>query len=169
MAYFDHVICWYNTSFTSNCTCKLNFITRMDKSFTSYCNITKKMDDVLGYSQLYHRFRSGYKLFLIDTNINLCDYMKNKTTSKIIDLVLPKLLPYWSGDVGQKLDCPFFGRMYIVNMPLNGAIFNNMFIPVGDYMLNLTATTSKGELIWNGRFYFTIPEGKTIEDDRMGR
>lgn len=47
-----------------------------------------------------------------------------------------------------------------------------MFIPVGEYMVNVTATdatTEKEEFIWNAQFYIDIPAGKTIEDDRMGR
>lgn len=43
-----------------------------------------------------------------------------------------------------------------------------MFAPVGNYMENVTITTSTNELIWNGCIYFTIPAGKTIEDDQMG-
>lgn len=141
----------------------------MEKSFTSSCNITQKLDNILGYTQLYHKFRSGYKIFLIDVNINLCDYMKKKTESKIIDLVLPTLRKYLKFSPGQVLGCPFIGRFDINRLPINGALFNNMFIPVGDYMVNLTASTSSHEVIWNGKFFFNIPEGKTVEDDRMGR
>lgn len=44
-----------------------------------------------------------------------------------------------------------------------------MFLPVDNYMLNITVFANENEKIWNGKFYFLIPEGKTIEDDRMGR
>lgn len=118
------------------------------------------MDDVIGYTQLYYKFRSGYKLFLVDVNINVCDYITNKTHSKIIELVLPTLRNYLKLDVGQFLECPFIGRLDVINFPLTSGLFNNMFIPVGDYMVNLTATTNEKEMIWNGKFYFNIPEGK---------
>lgn len=115
---------------------------------------------------MYYKFRSGFKLFLVDVNINLCEYLNNKTSSKIIDIVFPTLKLYTK--IEQQWKCPFFGQFDINKLPLTGALLNNMFVPVGDYMLNLTATTASKELIWNGKFYFTIPEGTTIEDDRMG-
>lgn len=52
------------------------------------------MDDILGYTQLYHKFRTGYKIFLVDLRINICDNFRRKVGSKIIDMVLPTLRKY---------------------------------------------------------------------------
>lgn len=97
----------------------------------------------------------------------MCDYLKNTTGSKIFDIVLPTMRKYLTIDPDKDLSCPFVGRFDIRNFPINGALLLNMFVPVGDYMVNLTSFTNN-EYIWNGRFFFNIPEGKTIEDDRMG-
>lgn len=166
-AYLDHVTCAYNLNFTANCSCKLNFITRMQKSFTAPCLITKPLDNIFGHTQLYHRFRSGYQVFLVDRIISVCDYLSNKTKSPIIDIALPSMLPYFTSPTNWT--CPFQGRLDVAALPLNGALLNNMFLPVGNYMLNITVFANENEKIWNGKFYFLIPEGKTIEDDRMGR
>lgn len=80
---------------------------------------------------------------------------------------MPAIRPYLM--IGQEFLCPFIGQFDIVEMPITGEFVNNMFVPTGDYMINVTFNTNTTDLIWNGRFYFTIPEGKTIEDDRMGR
>lgn len=172
--YLDHIINKYNPKYTENCSCKPNFVTRVQKSITSICFIKKRIDNAIGYAQLYHKFRSGYKLFLIDTNINLCDYVNNKIGSKIIDFVYPSILKHIT--TPRRLRCPYYGQLNVENLPINGELFNNMFLPVGEYMVNLTATakivenkTEKEEFVWNGKFYFIIPAGKTIEDDRMGR
>lgn len=82
-------------------------------------------------------------------------------------MVLPTFKKYFSSD--QNLTCPYYGRFDIDKLPITGAIFNNMFLPVGNYMANVSVATNEKELVWEGRFYFVIPEGKTIEDDRMGR
>lgn len=131
------------------------------------CFITKPIDRILGHTQLYHRFRSGYQIFLIDRIINVCEYLRHKTISKIIDLVLPKLKDYITSNV--TLSCPYYGRFDLEKLPLVGGTFDNMFLPVGNYFLNLTVFGNEKDFIWNGKFYFIIPEGKTIEDDRMGR
>lgn len=131
------------------------------------CLITKPLDRIFGRTQLFHRFRSGYQIFLVDRQINACDYLKNKAVSKIIDIVLPKFQDYLVSN--ETLGCPYQGRFDIDMLPLNGALMNNMFLPVGNYYVNLTVYTNETEFVWNGKFYFIIPEGKTIEDDRMGR
>lgn len=125
------------------------------------------MDDVVGYTKLYYKFRNGYQLFLIDINVNVCDYIKKKIGSKLIDIVLPKIRQYLV--LGQELTCPYKGQLDVKNLPLNGGLLENMFAPAWSYMVDLTANTSTNELIWNAKVYFVIPEGKTIEDDRMGR
>lgn len=99
--------------------------------------------------------------------MNLCDYINSKAGSIFLDIVLPKVRNYITTTNG--LRCPFTGRFDIKKLPLTGNLFDNRFLPVGDYMANLTLTTSAKELLWNGKIYFNIPAGKTIEDDRMGR
>lgn len=139
----------------------------MKKSFTAKCNLTQPLDDVTSHTQLYYKYRNGYQLFLVDIYLKACDYLRNKAGSKLMDIVWPTISQYLKTD--QNFTCPFVGRFDIVNMPVTGSFLNNMFVPVGDYMGNVTMTTSTNELIWNGKFYFNIPAGKTIEDDRMGR
>lgn len=55
----------------------------------------------------------------------------------------------------------------IENMPIDMSIVDNLYIPIGNYMLNITLSM-QNELIVSGEFYFTLPDGKTIDDDRMG-
>lgn len=47
------------------------------------------------------------------------------------------------------------------------ALVDYLFLPAGDFVLNLTLSMKNG-VIWNGKLYFILPEGKTAEDDRMG-
>lgn len=164
----DHITCRHNPEFVDFYSCKLNFINRLTKSISAFAYIKKPLDDVNFNLKLFYKFRTGYKMFLADTTINLCDYLKNITGSKVLDILLPKFLPYLTSPTGT-LSCPLYGGHNVTKMPISGETFNNMFIPVGDYMLNMSTTTAKNELIWNVNFYFTIPEGKTAEDDRMGR
>lgn len=132
------------------------------------CLISKRIDLAVAHTQLYYRFRSGYQLFLIDRMVDLCGYINNKTTSKIIDMVLPTFKRYFTSNV--TLACPYQGRFDLVRLPLTGGLLNNMFIPVGSYYVNITVfANKKKDLFWSGQFYFIIPEGTTIEDDRMGR
>lgn len=127
------------------------------------------MDDIFYRVQLYYKYRSGFKLFLVDVNTNICDYIREKSVSKIFDLIWPTLKQYITTSPGQDLRCPFIGKFSLNKWPANGGIVNNMFIPAGDYLLNNTFLTSSMEYIWNGKFFFNVPEGRTIEDDRMGR
>lgn len=99
--------------------------------------------------------------------LSICDFLTNKTQSKIIDIVLPTMKHYFTSP--SNWTCPYQGRFDIAKLPLNGALLNNMFLPVGNYMVNLTVFAYENELVWSGKFYFIIPEGKTIEVDRMGR
>lgn len=165
----DHVICKFNPKFTANSTCKLNFITRTDKSFTGVGIITEKLDNIHVHMQLYYKYRSGYKPFLVDMTTNLCEYLRKREMSKIFDIFLPIAKKYVKTGPGQELTCPYIGPISIVELPLNGSFVNTIFFPVGDYLVNVTYLTSSMEYIYNGKFYVTIPEGKTIEDDRMGR
>lgn len=121
----------------------------------------------MGHTQLYYRFRNGYQIFLIDRIISICDYLNHKAESKIIDIVLPTLKKYVTSP--KNWTCPFQGRFDFEKLPINGALLNNMFLPTGSYMVNITAFVNENVELWNGKFYFIIPEGKTIEDDRMGR
>lgn len=140
----------------------------MQKSFSSRCFISKPLESILGHSQLFYKFRSGYQLFLVDRQVNACDYLLKKASSPIIDILLPTFKKYLTSNVS--LACPYQGRFDITGLPLSGGLFNNMFIPVGEYYLNLTVYANKNkDFIWNGKFFFVVPDGKTIEDTRMGR
>lgn len=162
----DHVILKYNAKYLAkNCTCKLKFITRMQKSVTFYSKVIKRLDNVDLHVQLY--YTNGFQLFLIDLHTNVCDYANNNAASKFMDLFEPKIRKYLITD--QKLVCPFIGRYHIVDLPANGDFLNNMFFPVGDYMINVTVNTNSNEFVVNVKLFVNIPAGKTIEDDRMGR
>lgn len=85
-----------------------------------------------------------------------------------MDIVLPTFQNYVADNV--TFNCPYHGRFDIDGLPLNGgALLNNMFVPVGNYYVNLTVFANERDFVWKGQFYFIIPEGKTIEDDHMGR
>ncbi len=131
------------------------------------------INDAVGYGQLYYRYRKGYEIFLIDVNVNLCDYLNKKASQKLIDIVLPHMQKHLVFNTGRNLSCPFIGQFEIVKFPLSGSIFKMLFLPVGDYMVNLTVSfgsiESLDKFIWNGKVFFNVPAGKTIEDDRMGR
>lgn len=142
----DNVICEHNPKFTKNCTCNLN---QLQKSYTSFCFVRKAVDNIIAYVQLYN----GEKLFWVDIHINLCEYIKNKVGIRILDIAFPKLKEYATSD--QDLTCPYYGRLNF-HFPLTGALFENNFLPVGNYMANVTLTTSTKELIWNNKFYFII-------------
>lgn len=166
-AYLDHVIVKYNPRYIANCTCKLNFITRMEKSMTFHCKAIKLVDNIDLHVQLYYKYRNGFQMFLIDLHVNACDYLSKNTTSKIMETFWPKITKYLITD--QEMVCPFIGRFDVVNLPVNGGFLNNMFLPVGDYMLNLTINTNSKEFLSNVKLFINIPAGKSIEDDRMGR
>ncbi|KAJ6633327.1 Sphingosine kinase 2 [Pseudolycoriella hygida] len=167
--YMDHVICAFGQKYASeNSTCKLNFISRLKKSLTVSSYVIKPVTDIIGYCQLYYRFRAGYKLFLINLDINLCDYFNKKAPSKILDIVMPVVNKHLRRN--RPVTCPeSVGRLEFKNIPVNSELFKFVFLPTGHYMLNLTGTTKEGDLLWNGKFYFDVPDGKTIDADRMGR
>ena len=161
--YLDYVICEYNPTYLANGTCKLNFITRMQKSLTAISVAVKTLENVIARFKLYYKFTSGYKPLLIDVTTNACDFTSGKVKSKMMDYVMPALIRYSNTN----FKCPFFGPVIVKNMPINMGIFDYVFIPAGNYMLNITLTV-KDELVWRGKFYFILPEGKTADDDRMG-
>lgn len=163
--YIDHVVCQFSPRYTTNGSCKLNFITRLQKSVTINSFVTKVIETVTGHVQLYYKFRNGYKLFLVNVKTDMCDYTSGKAPSKLMDYIMPAVNKYSV----RNLTCPYSGWIRIKELPINGAIFDYVFLPVGNYMLNLTLFTAGNHYMWNSKFYFIIPEGKTIEDDRMGR
>lgn len=115
--------------------------------------------------QLYYRYRTGYRIFLINVSEDFCDYVNARSfKSKIISFLVPVISTYSN----QVLACPFSTPYVIDKMPIDASAFENPFLPVGKYYFNLTETTHD-VWIWSGQFHFTIPEGKTIEYDGMGR
>lgn len=96
----------------------------------------------------------------------MCEYVSGKAPSKLMDYIMPVVNKYSV----RNMTCPYSGRIHIKELPVNGKIFDYVFLPAGSYMINLTLLTNHGkDYMWNAKFYFIIPEGKTIEDDRMGR
>lgn len=158
-------MCSYNPEIYSNVSCKLSFINRLQKSYTVKLFIKKRIDSSISNVQLYYKFRNGYQLFLVNVSTDLCAYIKGDAPSKVLDYMVPWVNQY----AEPKIHCPCSGWFQIKDMPLNGKIFDYLFLPVGNYMLNSTLRLKNGTFLWNSKFYFIIPEGKTIEDDRMGR
>lgn len=62
--------------------------------------------------------------------------------------------------------------IFWADLPLTGDLFANNFIPVGQYVINITISTEINEkeekLIWTGKFYIEIPAGRSVDDDGMG-
>lgn len=156
-------MCKFNSSITINATCKLSFINRLQKSLTVSTFVITPINEMVSRVQLYYKYRLGYKLFLIDVTNSLCDYINGKEESKVLDFIMPQVQIYST----PKVSCPYSGPFNIRNLPLNWSIFDYVFLPTGSFMFNLTIHANK-YFLWNGKFYFTIPEGKTAEDDRMG-
>lgn len=161
----DHVVCRFNPDYVVNGSCKLSFITRLQKKFAIKSFVTKVIDNVVGHVQLYYRFRTGYKFFLVDIKTDMCAYMNGEVQSKLMDFIMPVVNKHTL----RNFTCPYSGIISVKDMPLNGAMFDYVFLPVGNYLLNVTLLTTGNVYMWNAKFYFIIPEGKTIEDDRMGR
>lgn len=68
--------------------------------------------------------------------------------------------------------CPWNVPFEINKMPVNGNIFENPFLPVGKYYMNITeraGSLASSTWLWSGQFHFTIPEGRSIENDSLGR
>lgn len=104
-------------------------------------------------------------MFLVDIKTDMCAYVSGKVQSKLMDYIMPVVNKYSF----RKLACPYSGWIRVKDMPINGSIFDYVFLPVGNYLLNLTLLTTGDEYMWNAKFFFIIPDGKTIEDTRMGR
>lgn len=163
--------CKTNPELTTNSSCKLSFINRTTKSLTvDYVNKIK-VDKILGYLQVYHRYRLGYKLFLIDLHVNICDYLNGNVASKLLDIAMPILRNYFYTP-HSNLTCPFNGQFAIRNLPLTSDLFANHFLPTGRYIVNFTMTTKMFKVekfIWFVKVFFEVPQGKTVEDEGLGR
>lgn len=164
----DYVQCQFSKTFLAkNASCKLTFLNRTQKAFTlkiiSLLKTTTS-EQVIHY-QLFYRYRTGWRIFLVNFKDNYCDYVKNENVkSKVLNLIIPIMKTYSNVN----LTCPYIGPFIIDKMPLNAAIFENPFVPVGKYYLNITLSY-EGDLILSMQFYFTVPEGRSIENDGLGR
>lgn len=113
---------------------------------------------------LYYRFRNGFQKFLVDITDDYCDYVnEGNIKSKVMDFLKPAIEKYCN----IILSCPYKGPFYIENLPLTFEIFENPFLPSGDYYFNITTFNTK--LMSSIQLYFNVPAGITIEDDAMGR
>lgn len=160
-------------------------MSRNIKSFTWIFTITKPVDLLHIRVTLYYRFRNGYQKFLVDVDTDVCAYYKNILGSALIDLVRKELEKYSSNVIHP---CPYFGNANITGLPLTGALFNYIFLPSGDYKLVrmlhsiMFVNVNKFQYlkVINSTFgeqqtfgalltaYFSVPAGKTVEDDNMG-
>lgn len=63
--------------------------------------------------------------------------------------------------------CPQNGTLWIKDYTLDGSVLPKVFLPAGSYYISVE-NFSNGTRYVHGKVYFIVPEGKTIEDDRMG-
>ncbi|KAJ6635759.1 hypothetical protein Bhyg_14345, partial [Pseudolycoriella hygida] len=165
--YVDYLHCQFNPKFIAkNASCKLTFINRTHKAFTlklfSLATITA--DETIHF-QLCYRYRTGWRTFLVNFKDNYCDYVtKGNIKSTGLNLLIPVVRKYSN----VKLKCPYVGPYIINEMPANAEMFNNPFIPIGKYYLNVTLAYLD-ELMFSMQFYFIVPEGRSIENDALGR
>lgn len=164
----DYMICKFNPKLSTGGSCKLSFLTRMQKVLNLRMDMPKTVDNMTARIQLLYKFRNGYVPLLIDVTTSVCDYLNGKREevhTKVLGFILDAMQPY----VNRSPACPYVGRFDITDMPVNMAVLNYVFLPAGNYILNLTVSDGiKDDYIWNGKIYFILPEGKTAEDDRMG-
>lgn len=163
----DYLHCQFNDKFLEkNGSCKLTFINRTHKAFTlKMFSKTMVSREQTIHFQLFYRYRTGWRIFLINFKDNFCDYVtKGNAKAVVMNLLVPVLNKYSN----VKLTCPYVGPFSITQMPANGEMFNYPFLPVGKYYLNVTLAYMD-ELMLSMQFYFTIPEGRSIENDGLGR
>lgn len=164
----DYVHCQFNNTFLAkNATCKLTFVNRTQKAFSLKIHSLTKLssfEEIIHY-QLFYRYRTGWRIFLVNFKDNFCDYVtKGNVKSKVLNLLIPAVEKYSNTN----LTCPYVGPFSIDKMPISAEIFKNPFVPVGKYYLNVTLSYVK-DLIFSLQFYFTVPEGRSIENDGLGR
>lgn len=163
----DYLQCQFSEKFLAkNASCKLTFINRTHKAFTlKIVSIATVIKEETIQFQLFYRYRTGWRIFLINFKDNFCDYVtKGNVKAVAMNLLIPVVNKYSN----VKLTCPYVGPFSIDKMPANGELFHYPFVPVGKYYLNVTFAFMD-ELILSMQFYFTIPEGRTIENDALGR
>lgn len=163
--YIDHLTCTFNkTMCGAGSYCKLKFKTRLKKTGSFLCNIQTPLDNITSRVTLYYRFRNGYKKFLMDVTTDVCAYFKQTIPSVLFETVKKAIHKY-----SNILDapCPQTGSIWAKDCPVDGSIFPKMFLPAGSYYISIE-NFSNGTKYVDAKVYFVIPEGKTIEDDRMG-
>lgn len=159
--------CQFSDKFLAkNASCKLTFINRTHKAFTlKMFSLTSATADETIHFQMYYRYRTGWRIFLINFKGNFCDYVtKGNPKATALNLLIPVVRKYSNVN----LTCPYVGQFSINKMPANAEVFNYPFVPVGKYYLNTTLAFAD-ELILSVQFYFTVPEGRSIENDGLGR
>lgn len=161
----DYVECQFNKTMVTNSSCKLSFITRLTKALTLKMTPIKPIDNLRMHFKLFYRFRTGWRIFLVNISENYCDYVTEKNLkSKALEFLLPSV----KNHSNQMLQCPWVTPYIMEKMPIDGRVFQYPFVPVGQYYLNVTETCHD-VWIWSGQFHFTIPEGRSIENDNLGR
>lgn len=159
--------CQFSTKFLAkNASCKLTFINRTQKAFTlKMFSLTMADTEETIHFQLFYRYRTGWRIFLVNFKDNFCDYVtKGNAKATALNLLIPVIRKYSNVN----LTCPYVGQFTIDKMPANAEMFNYPFVPVGKYYLNVTLAYFD-ELILSTQFYFTVPEGRSIENDGLGR
>lgn len=157
--------CQFNNSYVTNGSCRLTFMNRTQKAFTlKFVSIASITDMTINF-QLHYRYRTGWRIFLINFKDYFCDYVtKGNPKATALNMLIPVLSKYSN----VKLTCPYVGPYSITKMPANGEMFDHPFVPVGKYYLNVTMAHVDA-LVVSMQFYFTIPEGRSIENDGLGR
>lgn len=163
----DHMDCKTSKLYCPNSFCKLSFKSRSIKQLTWTCDLAKKVDVLMAQITLYYRYRSGYKQFLIDVNIDHCAYHRNVLGSATLDLV-QDIFKNYTTNIWQS--CPLLpGNVSVNNLPLIASLVQNIFVPAGDYKLTVNSRVNKEKTsILLLSIFLNIPAGRTLEDDKMG-
>lgn len=157
------MICNHNPEECENPVCKLRFKTRLTKSATIGCTLKRPAETFLGKAQLYYRFTGGYKIFLLNREEDLCRYLSGDGSQLFLNFVIPNMAH--SLEINAK--CPMTDRILVNDLVLGLYLFNNQFIPAGDYYIILDVH-AEDYPIMSATFYFNVPDGKSIIDYSMG-
>lgn len=113
--------------------------------------------------QLYYRFTGGFRKFLLDREEDICKYLNGSHS----EILLNRLMPNMQYAMEINAVCPMTDQIMINDLVLGLYLFDNVFLPAGDYYIYLDVHT-KDYLIISTKFYFNIPDGKSVIDYAMG-
>lgn len=89
--YLDYVICKFNPKYAVNGTCKLKFVTRLQKSLTLKDYNPRPIANISIHYKLFYRL--GYSPLLIDVTANACEFFAGDAESRAKSIALSIILP----------------------------------------------------------------------------